>query len=220
MIEGVRRNRGKILIVILCVIAGAWAYSSGWISIDNLTAWGRTLPLHWLVVAFLVLPLLGFPVNVFLVLAGAKFGFGWGMIFAAAGICVHHGLAFAVACKWFHGRIQGWLERSGYSIPTPRDMHPWLFTSLFVGVQGPPYAMKLYLLALTDVSFAVYFGGGVPIYILFSMISVGIGSSATHFNPQWILILVTFMIVVICGGRWLRNRHGRSVEVAGDAKCR
>lgn len=214
-----KRHWLKLLVFVLLGSALYWfVLRQSGLSMEQLTAKVKELPAGWFVAAFLVLPLVGVPISPFLILCGVRFGFLAGMAVASAAILVHNFLAFHIV----HGRLRRWIGRRlrhrGHKIPSPGERnHAW-FTILFVGVQGPPYAAKLYLLALTDVPFRFYFWLGVPIYIFFGIIPVGAGSSAVAVNPLWAyagIFGITGLVFLI---RYLRKRMGgQSVGNRADA---
>lgn len=196
-------------LLVLALLAGgtvAYLASQDALSMEKITAYVRGLSAGWFLAAFLVLPLFGAPISPFLILSGVRFGFLTGMGVASMAILIHNFLAFHIV----HGRMRKWigdrLTRKGHKIPTPKEQNQAWFTVLFVGFQGPPYAVKLYLLALTEIPFRYYFWLGVPIYIFFALIPVGAGSSAVAMNPLWAYAGIFGIMGLILAIRWLRGK--------------
>ncbi len=211
--EIIRRHWIKAFVIVLLAGGGCWYLSQqGGVSMERITAYVRALPAGWFIVAFLFLPLAGVPISPFLIICGVRFGFAAGMGVAAAAILVHNFLAFHLV----HGRFKQWmserLTRRGHKIPSPKEKNQAWFTILFVGFQGPPYAVKLYLLALTEIPFRIYFWLGAPIYIFFGLIPVGAGSSAVAMNPLWAYAGVFGIMGVIFLIRYLRKRISRKAR--------
>jgi len=217
--EIIRRHWIKALVIVLLLAGGYWYLSrEGGVSMERITAYVRALPAGWFIAAFLFLPLAGVPISPFLILCGVRFGFAAGMGVAAAAILVHNFVAFHLV----HGGLRRWmserLTRKGHKIPSPKEKNQAWFTILFVGFQGPPYAVKLYLLALTEVPFRIYFWLGAPIYIFFGLIPVGAGSSAVAVNPLWAYAGVFAVMGLILLIRYLKKRisgRARDEGVAG-----
>jgi uncharacterized membrane protein YdjX (TVP38/TMEM64 family) len=205
-----RRHRGKIALLLLAVALVAWlAYSHrADLDRDHLMGYGRGLPAGWFVAAFLILPLLGFPISIFLVLAGIRFGLAGGMAISAVAVIVHHFVAYHLAHGWFRSPVRRRLDRAGYAIPPIRAKHRAGFTMLFAALHGPPYIAKIYLLALTDIPFRIFLGFGAPVYIFFCLIPVGAGTALKHFNPLWIYGIIAISTVLFLAGFWLRRRFG------------
>ncbi len=182
---------------------------------ETLLVYGEKLPAGTFAAAFLILPLLGCPLSIFLILAGVRFGFGGGMAVSSVAIIFHHLAAFRIAHGWFRDPVRRWLDRAGYAIPPIQHKHRSGFTALTAIVRGPPFLVKLYLLALTDIPFRNYFWVGVPIYILFSLIPVGTGAALMSFDPTWISILIGIATALMLAGFWLRRRYAEKLEGSG-----
>ncbi len=216
-LERLRRHRGKIVLLLgMALLAGWFAYiHRADLSRETLIAYGEGLPAITFTAAFLILPLLGFPLGIFLVLAGVRFGFAGGMAISSVAIIFHHVAAFRIAHGWFRDPVRHWLDRAGYAIPPIRQKHRTGFTALTAIVRGPPFFAKLYLLALTDIPFRIYFLVGVPIYILFSLVPVGAGAALMNFDPTWISVLIGIATLLLLAGLWLRRRYaGKLTEPA------
>lgn len=174
---------------------------------ETLVAYGENLPAFTFISAFLILPLFGCPLGIFLILAGVRFGFGGGMAVSSLAILFHHVAAFRIAHGWFRDPVRHWLDRAGYAIPPIQQKHRTGFTALTAIVRGPPFFAKLYLLALTDIPFSTYSRVGVPIYILFSLVPVGAGAALMSFDPTWISVLIGIGTMLLLAGFWLRRRY-------------
>lgn len=211
------RHPWKFGTALVLLAAAAWflhAHRSE-LTRESVMAHGMALPASGFIVAFLILPLLGFPVSILLVLAGIRFGLGGGMALAAGGMLFHHFAAFRLAHGVFRQRVSERLRRAGYSIPAIQAGHRVWFTALFAAIHGPPYAAKLYLLALTDIPFRIYLWAGAPVYILFCLIPVGTGSAVMSFDPTWIYLILAISLVLIFAGHLLRKRFAKNPASPG-----
>ena len=209
-LEMLLRHRVKTSVMLLTLAAVAWFIYDHHeeLSREAIIQFGRQLPAVWLVALFLVLPLMGFPVSIFLFVVGIRFGFVGGMAVSAVATFFHNYVAFRLTHGLFRNRLRAYLERVGYGIP-PIDMHHrFRFTLLFAAIHGPPYVAKIYLLALTDVPFRFYFWVGSVVYIIFAAIPVGAGSAVAHLDATWIYIIITLFAIVPLVGFWLRRRFG------------
>lgn len=160
-----RRHRLKLLLVTtfcVAIVAGFTLYRQHENPFTFLVEFGKSLPCMGFVVAYFILPLFGFPVSVFLIVAGMRFGFLGGMLVAASGILFHHVIAFRVVHGWLRSILISRLERAGYRVPFFIERNQICYTALFAAVHGPPYIAKVYLLALTNVTFRVYLCVGAP----------------------------------------------------------
>lgn len=204
-----RKHSWKLIAAILLIAITAWyiyGHHQEW-SRERIMAYGKGLPVGWFLFAFAVLPLLGFPISILLVLMGIRFGMGWGMAIAAGGVAIHHVAAFYLTHGWFRTKLRQKLEASGYGIPKIDEKRRVWYTILFAAIHGPPYALKLYLLALTEIPFRIYFLAGAPIYWLFCLVPIGAGSAVMSFDPTWVYILITAMALLTFGGHWLKKKY-------------
>lgn len=208
--ETLKRHRGKVAAGVLAIALAAWyaVVHRDDLNREALAAYGKDLPAGWFMAAFLVLPLAGFPVSVFLLLAGVRFGLGGGMAVSAAGILFHHVAAYRLTHGLFRDRLRRRLEHAGHAVPPIKPGHRAWLTALFAALHGPPYIAKLYLWALTDVPFRIYLGVGAPVYILFCLVPVGAGSAVVDFNPAWLYGLVAVSVLLLAAGFWLRGKFG------------
>jgi uncharacterized membrane protein YdjX (TVP38/TMEM64 family) len=195
-----------LAILVIALAAVAWIHRDR-IDRESIVAFAESLSLPWFVAALAVLPVIGFPITPLLVVAGIRFGFAGGMAVATAMVFLHNLIAFRVTHGWFRERLRGRLERAGYGIPEIPEGHQAWFTALFAAIHGPPYAAKLYLLALTNVPFRLYFWVGAPIYAFFCVVPVGAGSAVSTLNPWVIYALVGLSVALLAAGVVLRKRY-------------
>lgn len=203
----IRKHWGKLLVFLILAVACCWLFTDGGKETrEMLTEQVRNLPAFWFIVAYAILPVVGIPLSPLLVLAGVKFGFWQGMAVAALGVFIHHVIAYHLVHGGLRRRVKDRLAKSNYSIPAVDEKNHLWFTAVFASVHGPPYAIKLYLLALTEVSFRVYFWVGAPVYIIFCVVPVGAGSSAISVNPLWLYGGLAGVMGLAFLGKWLGTR--------------
>jgi len=176
------------------------------ISVAKFQAFVGTFSPSVLIATFMVLPLLGAPISVFLIATGLRFGFPAGVLVTFLSSAVHHLIAFRVAHGRLRGSVQRLIARKGRKIPELAPEHQAGWAALFAAVAGPPYAVKLYLLALTNIRFRIYMGVGVPVYTLCSMPMVAAGSMAGRFNGWWFSLAGVVIAAGIFTARALRKR--------------
>lgn len=181
---------------------------------DEIIAYGKGLPAVLFIIAFLILPLTGFPLSILLVLAGIRFGLGWGMALTTICIFFHHVAAYWISHSYLNVRLRRLAERRGYKVPTVKQGNQVWFTVLFASVHGPPYAFKLYLLALTDIPFRIYCHVGATVYILFCLIPVGAAAAAVHIDVTWIYIGVAVLSAGVLLARYLRKKKASPEEAS------
>lgn len=206
--ESLHRHRWRIALGVLVLIGGAvWLYlERDTFNREAILEYGESLPAGWLIAASFLLPLVAFPISIILFLTGVRFGFWPGILLTAGAMAFHHLIAYWLG----HGKFRPWfnrkLENWDYKIPKIGDRQPALFTLIFAALHGPPYTLKLYLLALTDVPFRYYFWVGFPVYLAFAPIAIGAGSAVMDFDPTWIYWLVGGITVLMLATKWLKRK--------------
>ncbi len=214
MIHRLRRHPWKTAAILLTAAAliGLAIANRDELDRESVIAYGKSLPPLLFIAAFALLPLAGFPISILLVLTGIRFGFDWGMLIATTGVFFHNFAAYHLTHGWFREPLRHRLARHGYRLPDIRPGHRIWFTALFAAIHGPPYAAKLYLLALTDIPFRIYFWVGAPVYAVFCILPVGAGSAAVDVDPFWISVIVAAAALLLLAGWWLQRHFGRTVH--------
>jgi uncharacterized membrane protein YdjX (TVP38/TMEM64 family) len=162
---------------------------------------------HWAVFVGLmaILPIFAFPISVFLVLSGIKFGFLAGSLVTVLVMPVHLIASFVLANSLLRPYLIQMLDKKNLRVPQiPKD-RMLIYTSLFVIVPGPPYFLKNYLLAISGVPFRYYFGVNWVLELLICIPVVGLGESLM--KTSWkLIIFVVFIAALYLTGRWLKGK--------------
>jgi uncharacterized membrane protein YdjX (TVP38/TMEM64 family) len=182
-----------------------------WLNRENLSKealldTAKAMPSAIFLAAFLILPMLGFPLSLFLIAAGLRFGFVGGLLSAAVCISAHHLTVFWMAHHGPRRRIQAWLKRKGHPVPSTEGKARIRWTAIFAAISGPPYAIKLYVLALTDLPLKIYAGVSVPVYLLMGSGIIAGGAAANRFNVLWIPPVIALVAAAFFIGKTLRKR--------------
>lgn len=211
-LEFVRNHPVKIglFLILAALLAYLLIHHRDDLTRESLIRYGRSLPAGLFILAFFALPLIGAPISIFLVLVGIRFGFAWGVALAAAAILFHHGIAFLISHTLFKGRLKRWIEGRGHSIPVIQPENRIWLTAVFAAVHGPPYFLKLYSLALTDIPFRIYLTVGAPVYLLFALVPVGAGSAAVHVDVTWLYVAIGGLSLSYPLIRYLRKRKAKA----------
>lgn len=164
-----------------------------------LEAWIRGVPDTYFITLILVLPLLGCPIAALYVCAGLKYGNVHGLALVAGAS------AFHLVGSWALARLLGERLKRRFSRKYARllDQSAREFPALFIVGVGlmpvVPYAIKNYVLALSDLRFGHFFWITLPIHILTATPGVLVGNMANK-PPGLTSVLVgiyTLALVVI-----------------------
>jgi uncharacterized membrane protein YdjX (TVP38/TMEM64 family) len=147
----------------------------------------KEIPALLFVPLMFILPAVGFPISIFLILAGIKFGLTTGLVLMACSFPVHMIVSYLVAHSFFRGRLVSLLNKYGYELPQVRSHWSGWFTIVFMGIPGIPYAPKNYILALAGVPFSQFMGLGLPIHMILGAPFVVLGVSSVQANPLFFI---------------------------------
>jgi len=143
-----------------------------------------------------LLPVLGFPFSVFLVLAGVKFGAFGGMLATACVLPVHMSLCFVLARFCVRTPLLRFLERRGYHPALMHVERPRLFLVAFLLFPGPPYILKTYILALTGLPFRYFLPLNFATESVITLPIAALGGAAAE--EKWgVFSLFLFLFVVL-----------------------
>lgn len=126
----------------------------------------------------LILPLMGVPISIFLILVGIKFGAIEGILLSAVAMLWHMAVTYFLVHSFLRKRLTALLQPYNVSIPKLKNGKNRWPAFIFMLIPGLPYAVKNYLLAMAEVGFVPYmfinwtaqFGISIPFIILGSAV--------------------------------------------------
>ncbi len=158
------------------------------------------------------LPVIGFPISLFLLSAGIKFGVAWGLIISAVTMLVHLLISHLLARRLLSRPMAALFQRFGYRLPkVPRDRVA-LFTFVFVAVPGLPYALKNYSLVLAGVPFWHYLIIGWSVQWVMGIPFLGLGGAAAASDLVFLLGFFALLAAVFFLVRYIRKRYAPLVN--------
>ncbi len=156
-----------------------------------------------------VLPIFGFPASLFLLLGGARFGFGWSFLAMAITFPAHLLAIYLVAHSFLRPRVEAFLNRRHHSLPRIPRHRQVLYTTLMAAIPSLPYPVKNYLLALGGVPLRTLYKFALPIHLVVGAAFIMLGKLAMSFNITLFLVLIA---AIGLGGLML-GRLRKSMEV-------
>ena len=178
----------------------------------------KTDPVHWMqvlvnrdtnpvlfITLMAFLPVVGFPMTVFLILVGIKFGTLYGMLITALTMPVHMILSYFLARTFFQKLLQDLLTRKGYSLPEVTSRKAVVGVFIFLFLPGLSYALKNYLLAITEIRLPLYLAVNLSAQGVVTLPVAGLGGAAAEHNPIAIG-LVLALIILVALGRWVYKK--------------
>jgi len=170
-------------------------------------------------IALVVLPLLGFPLSVLALAAGLRFGFGPALLLLAPALALHLVFVYAAARRWFKLPLLRWLARYDFALPQAPAGESLSVALLVNLVPGPPYAVKTYLLALTELPFRAYFVGGFCANLLGVSMAILTGDFLRDMTPlRGTLLAIYVLLVSVLCHRLIRRLRRRVAPPASAAR--
>lgn len=168
-----------------------WAGVIEWIDALNPLA---VLPLMAL------LPIVGFPISVVYLVAGARFGPIWGGVVVTGVTVVHLLGTYLVARSFVREPLRRFIARRHAHLPEIPEDEQAAICVIAALVPGLPYVVRNYLLALSGVRLRYYLWVCLPIYVARSYVTIlmgNLGNDPTR-TKIIVLIMIDMLKVAIC----------------------
>lgn len=160
------------------------------------------------VVLMVLLPLVGFPISIFLIVAGIRFGIPVAFLLWLVALPVHTLIGYAVAGNLRPFLVRFFQKHTRYSIPTIRANREALFSFLFLAMPGLPYAVKNYLLPLTGVGFRYSVITNCIVQGILGLPFIILGKSSADMNMALFSASLLAIAALFIALRWLKSRFG------------
>ena len=159
------------------------------------------------ILLFILLPIIGFPIIIFLVLLGIKFGIETGMLIMFLCMPIHLSSSFLLANNFFKPAIESYVNKKGYRLPQlSEDRYLWV-GFVFMAVPGLSYTMKNYIFALSGTPFRYYFLIGVLVNSVMGIPFVIAGDAVVGKS----FLLLTLVFLFLLGGYgvslWIKKQY-------------
>ncbi len=156
----------------------------------------------------LLLPLVGVPITIFLVLVGIKFGIVQGLLLSSLIMAFHMAVTYYLVHSFLRRWVEVLLKPFNLSIPKFDDDKKRWPAVIFMLIPGLPYAAKNNLLAMAELGFIPYmvinwtaqFGLSIPFIVL--------GGALMEMDLK---ILITALALLLAGyllQHFLRKKYG------------
>lgn len=199
-------------VILAGLVIGLLVDTEQWIAffVDKETHWALFVGI------MAVLPIFAFPISIFLILAGIKFGFAGGVLITTLTMPVHLIASFLLAKSLLHPYLVRILNKRDIQLPQIPRNKMLVYASLFVMIPGPPYFLKNYMLALAGIPFAYYLVINWAIELAICIPVVGLGKSIITMNWKLILLFAALIAALSLAGQWLKRRFGQTREFPKD----
>lgn len=160
-----------------------------------------------LIILFFILPLVGFPISVFLILLGARFDPAPAMLIMFSGMAFHQGITFPAGNALLRPLIERLLARRSISLPQfPARGFVWPCI-VFMAVPGLSYTMKNYILSLSGIPFRYFFLIAWLVQAVMGIPMVLAGDAIVGRHTGLLLALIVLMAVIYGVRFWVIRRR-------------
>jgi uncharacterized membrane protein YdjX (TVP38/TMEM64 family) len=158
------------------------------------------------ILLYTFLPMVGFPISVFLILLGVKFGIATGLLIMFAVLPLHLLAAYGVVHTWLRELLLRLLKKRDLELPRIPRQHSAGFSFLFMVVPGLSYSLKNYILPLAGVPPRHFFLSGFLAQGLMGIPFVVAGNVAADKSAYLLAGIILLLAVGYGLLYWLRRQ--------------
>lgn len=170
-------------------------------------------------VGMAVLPVIGFPVTPFYLLAGATFGIWTSLFGTALSQALNLVLAYWLARRYLRGIIERLVEKAGYKIPQVAPKHFVNFTILVKVTPGPPNFLKSFILGLARIPFGIFFIVSWPTTMGFAVGVIIFGDSLMEGDVVQAILGFALMILFLIGIKFAAGYYSKRRGLVDPAQA-
>jgi len=216
------KNKNRIIFwagIIGCVIL--LGILSHLIGLKTMHAWAAKINGWVLFLMMSLLPLVGMPMSLLGIMAGAKFGPLDGFAVSGAAVAVNLILSWWIARKWLRRPVEKILRKVEYKMPeleTDEYAGICILTAL---IPGPSYTLKNYFLALSRLPFRIIFWIGLPAHLFAMSPGILFGGFTGAMTWKKAVFLAAYALLLIGASHFLvrairSRKKSRGAKVMDD----
>jgi uncharacterized membrane protein YdjX (TVP38/TMEM64 family) len=199
------------------VLLGALVH---FVHLHTIHQWGKSINGGLLFVLMSLLPLVGVPMSILTVMAGAKYG-PWGGIALTGGVVAIHLMAsWWLARHWLRKPVGALLNKTQYKMPRVRKGEYVGVCLLAALLPGPSYTLKNYFLVLSNLPFKIVLLVGLPAHLFALSPGIMFGDFTGAMTVPKVVFLVIYLLIVIGTSHWLihrlRIRRNQTIRKSGQ----
>lgn len=218
-----RTDRGRVLVVAaLCALVAVAALGETTAVIPAPSTWPglmlaglERIPLWAFMLAFAVLPAVGFPILAFYATVGAfTDDLARALLISWSCMGVNMALSYGVA-RWLSAPLRQLAARRGYAIPRIDRRDEWKVV-VMMRASPLPWLMQSCLLALGGARFTPYMVFGLPVQAMVGLGVIVLGQSLVSGDAKWAMIGLFLLMAAYLALSVIRRRS-RRLATASDA---
>jgi uncharacterized membrane protein YdjX (TVP38/TMEM64 family) len=153
-----------------------------------------------------LLPLIGVPMSILGIMAGAKFGPLNGLAVSAAAVAINLIMSWWMMRSWLRKPVEKLLQKTDYKIPALQKGEYAGICLLTALVPGPSYTLKNYFLALSNLPFRVLFWIGLPAHLFAMSPGIFFGNFSGAMTAPKAVFLIVYTLLLIGVSHYLIRR--------------
>jgi uncharacterized membrane protein YdjX (TVP38/TMEM64 family) len=201
------KNRNRIIlwsiIIGSAVLIGTLSHT---VHLKTIHDWGTHINGWLLFVLMALLPLVGAPISIFCIMAGAKFGPWGGLATTGAAVAVNLLISWWIMRSWLREPVEKLLQRTPYKIPVIEKGEYAGVCLLTTLIPGPSYTIKNYFLALSNLPFRIIFMIGLPAHLFAMSTGIFFGDFSGAINTPKIIFLICYTLLLVGVSHFLIRR--------------
>ena len=163
--------------------------------------------------AMAVLPALGMPISVFILMAGPAFApqLGRGGVLAACAVSnlLSISLGYWLARRWLRPWLQKFVERSGHKVPQVARADQFEVALLLRITPGPPFFLQNFLLGLGEIPFPLYLAVSWLVVMLNTTGLVIFGAALVNGKAREAVLGISLFIAALLVIHMLRRHYAK-----------
>ena len=206
-----QKNVLIIALLLICIIGIIYlSYKSNISEYVSYVINEQTNPVVFIIL-FIFLPIIGFPIVLFLILLGVKFGIKTGTLIMFLCLPIHMVSSFLLANHFLKPPIENLVKKRGYRFPQMSESRLIWFSIVFMIVPGLSYTMKNFIFALSGISFGYYFLIGCIVNGIMGIPFIIAGDAAAGKSFLILAIVVLFLVVAYGFNLKIKRRYRTNV---------
>jgi uncharacterized membrane protein YdjX (TVP38/TMEM64 family) len=158
------------------------------------------------IILLLFLPLAGVPMTLFCLVAGSKFGVGWGTLAIALAMLWHLTLCYWLMQSYFKRWIMDFIQHRFQTIPEFSPDRQLTFSVSLMAVPVLPYMVKNIVVASSHFGYFRYLLIAWPIQLLFSLPFIMLTGAVHRQNIHMIWVAALAFIALWLALRWFQAK--------------
>jgi uncharacterized membrane protein YdjX (TVP38/TMEM64 family) len=197
-----KRNRFILwtTVIGIAVLIGVLTHS---LSLKTIHTWSVGMNGWVLFLLMASLPLVGVPMSLLCVMAGAKFGQWEGLAITAAAVAINLTASWWIGRAWLRKPVEKLLQKTEYKKPSLQKGEYVGVCILTALVPGPSYTLKNYFLALSGLPFKVVFWVGLPAHVFAMSPGILFGNFSGSMTTPKIIFLIVYTLLLIGASHFL-----------------